>query len=241
MTTLSVDSPAVSKREFGDLIHAARSEKSLSLRRLASLSGVDYSRLARIERGTRPAPDLASIRTLAGALDLDLGELLVAAGTSRSVMEDLVWSERMRLGRATPELGAYQPGLARLQERNTFEGRVTARCGALCTVRVGKVSLRALSFSSAARLRLVIPPETVGVSAAAPTEAGGASTTLFSARVGKARAIGQLVNLVLAADGFEVNALYAADPSESVPARGDSVFVTLLTAAMHTTPIEEQV
>ncbi len=240
MTTPSVDSPAVSKKEFGDLIHAARSEKSLSLRRLASLTGVDYSRLARIERGTRPAPDLASIRTLAGALDLDLGELLVAAGTSRSVMEDLVWSERMRLGRAVPDLGAYRPGLSQLRERNTFDGPVTARHGALCSVRVGSIPIRVLSFSPAARLRLVIPPETVGVSAAAPTEAGGASTTLFSARVAKVRAIGQLVNLVLAADGFEVNALYAADPSESVPARGDSIFVTLLTAAIHTTPIKEQ-
>lgn len=241
MTTPPVDSPAVSKKAFGDLICAARSEKSLSLRRLASLSGVDYSRLARIERGTRPAPDLASIRTLAGVLDLDLGELLVAAGTSRSVMEDLVWSERIRLGRAVPDLGAYRPGLSRLRERNTFVGRVTARHGALCSVRVGGVLVRVLSFSPAARLRLVIPPETVRVSVAAPTEAGGSSTTLFSARVVKVRAIGQLVNLVLAADRFELNALYAADPSESIPARGDFVFVTLLTAAIHTTPTEEEV
>ncbi|MCX6100741.1 MAG: helix-turn-helix domain-containing protein, partial [Candidatus Bipolaricaulota bacterium] len=70
MATPFVDSPAVCKREFGDLVHAARAEKNLSLRRLAGLSGVDYSRLARIEQGTRPAPDLASIRTLAGVLDL---------------------------------------------------------------------------------------------------------------------------------------------------------------------------
>lgn len=239
MATRPVDSPAVSKTQFGNLIHAARSEKSLSLRRLASLSGVDYSRLARIERGTRPAPDLVSIRTLAGVLDLDLGELLVAAGTSRSVMEDLVWSERLRLGRAVPDLGAYRPGLSRLGEKNTFDGQVTSRRGALCNVQIGKAQIRVLSFSPAARLRIVIPPETVRVSAATPTEVAGSSATLFSARVAKVRAIGQLVNLVLTADGFELNALYAADPGEPVPVHGDSVFVTLLTAAIHTTPIEE--
>jgi transcriptional regulator with XRE-family HTH domain len=240
MATPLVDSPAVRKQEFGDLIHAARAEKNLSLRRLASLSGVDYSRLARIEQGTRPAPGLASIRTLAGVLDLDLGELLVAAGTSRSVMEDLVWSERVRLARAVPDLGAYRPGVPRLRERNTFDGRVRARHGALCTVCIGKVPVRVLSFSPAARLRVVIPPETVRVSKAVPSEEVASSATAFSARVAKVRAIGQLVNLVLAADGFELNALYAADRSELLPTRGDSVFVTLLTAAIHTTPLEEE-
>ena len=98
------------RREFGVVVREGRVRKGVSLRRLANLSGIDYSRLSRIETGTRPAPDLASIRALAGILDLDLGELLVASGTSRSVVEDLVWSERVRLGRAVPDLGAYRPG-----------------------------------------------------------------------------------------------------------------------------------
>ena len=240
MTTPRVDSAAVAKRAFGDLIHAARAERNLSLRRLASLSGVDYSRLSRIETGTRPAPDLASIRTLANILTLDLGELLVAAGTSRSVVEDLVWSERVRLGRAVPDLGAYRPGAARLAARNTFDGHVEERHGALCMVRVGNVLVRALSFAEAPRLRLVVPPETVWVEKTAPRGLTAASATILPARVVKVRPMGQLVNLVLAADGVELNALHAADPRASGTARGDSVYVALLTAAIQTSPLEEK-
>ncbi len=228
------------KPEFGDLIHTARAEKNFSLRRLANLSGVDYSRLARIEQGTRPAPSLTAIRALADALDLDLGELLVAAGTSRSVMEDLVWSERMRLASAVFELGAYRPGSPRLLARNTIVGRVEKRCGALCSVRVGNAIVRVLSFSPASSLRLVIPPETVSVSGVRPPSTSDVATTVLSARVTKVRVAGQLVNLVLAADGFTLNALYAADRSETPPERGDSVYVTLLTAAISTTPIKEE-
>ena len=230
----------MSKLEFGDLIHAARAEKNLSLRRLANLSGVDYSRLARIEQGTRPAPSLTAIRALADALDLDLGELLVAAGTSRSVMEDLVWSERTRLASAVFDLGAYRPGAPRLLVRNTIVGHVEKRCGALCSVRVGSAIVRVLSFSQASSLRLVIPPETVSVSRVRPPSTSDVATTVLSARVTKVRVTGQLVNLVLAADGFGLNALYAVDRSESFPERGDSVYVTLLTAAISTTPIKEE-
>jgi transcriptional regulator with XRE-family HTH domain len=229
----------VRKLDFGDLVHTARADKNLSLRRLASLSGVDYSRLARIEQGTRPAPDLTAIRSLADALDLDVGELMVAAGTSRSVMEDLVWSERTRLGRVTPALGAYRPVAPRLLARNSFDGVVLQREGALCSVRVGDVVLRVLSFSSAKTLRVVIPPETVIVSAEQPAADPGAAATVLEARVEKIRVTGQLVNLVLAGGGFSLNALRAAGRRDTLPARGDSVHVTLLTATIHTSPLEE--
>jgi len=229
----------VRKVGFGDLIHTARAEKNLSLRRLASLSGVDYSRLSRIEQGTRPAPDLAGIRSLADALDLDVGELLVAAGTSRSVMEDLVWSERARLGRAAPVLGAYRPLAPRLLARNTFTGEVLRRDGALCSVRVGNVILRALSFSHAATLRLVVPPEAVLVAATPPPEDLGAAATVLVARVEKVRVIGQLVNLVLAGDGLSLSALRATGRREPLPTRGDLVYAAVLTAAIHTSPLGE--
>jgi transcriptional regulator with XRE-family HTH domain len=230
----------VRKLDFGDLIHTARAEKNLSLRRLASLSGVDYSRLARIEQGTRPAPDLTAIRRLADALDLDVGELLVAAGTSRSVMEDLVWAERTRLGRIVPALGAYRSVAPRLLARNTFDCPVFKRQGALCSVRVGHAVVSVLSFSQAASLRVAIPPETVIVSTERPSADLGAGTTILEARVTKVRVTGQLVNFVLAGDGLTLNALRAAARSEALPARGDSVYATLLTAAIHTTPLEEE-
>ncbi len=228
------------KREFGVLIREARAEKHLSLRRLAGLAGVDYSRLARIEQGSRPAPDLASIRTLAGVLDLDLAELLVAAGTSRSVVEELVWSERVRLGHEGHALGTYRPGRSRLAARNTFEGRVERRRGALCDVRVGNVVLRVVSFSNAARLRLVIPPETVSVAKSAPKGLSPSAATILSARVVKARSVGQLMDVVLEADGVELNALTASDRNEPHPVVGDRVVAVILTAAIQTTPLEEE-
>lgn len=228
------------KREFGVLIREARSEKNLSLRRLASLSGVDYSRLARIEQGSRPAPNLDSIRTLAGVLDLDLAELLVAAGTARSVVEDLVWSERIHLGREGRPSGSFPLASSRLAERNTFEGCVLRRSGALCDVRVGRVVLRALSFSSARRLKLVVPPETVTVAALAPQGLGASAATVLESRVAKVRPMGQLVNYILAADGLELNALAAADRKERRHELGDRVVAVLLTAAIQTTPLREE-
>jgi transcriptional regulator with XRE-family HTH domain len=222
------------------LIHAARAERNFSLRRLASLSGIDYSRLSRIETGTRPAPDLASIRTLANILTLDLGELLVAAGTSRSVMEDLVWSERVHLGGAAPDRGAYYPEAGRLAARNTFDVLVEERDGALCTVRLGNVPVAVLSFAPASRLRIAIPPEVVLVTTARPEGLGSPAASVFAARVAKSRPLGQLVNLVLAADGVELNALHAVDRNESGATCGDSVYVALLTAVIQTTPLEEE-
>jgi transcriptional regulator with XRE-family HTH domain len=228
------------RREFGVVVREGRVRKGVSLRQLANLSGIDYSRLSRIETGTRPAPDLASIRTLANVLTLDLGELLVAAGTSRSVMEDLVWSERVHLGGAAPDRGAYSPEAGRLAARNTFDVLVEERDGALCTVRLGNVPVAVLSFAPASRLRIVIPPEVVLVTAARPEGLGSPAASVFAARVAKARPVGQLVNLVLAADGVEINALHAADPRASGTARGDCVYVALLTAAIQTTPLEEE-
>jgi hypothetical protein len=52
--------------------------------------------------------------------------------------------------------------------------------------------------------------------------------------------MGQLVNLVLAADGVELNALHAVDRNESGATCGDPVYVALLTAAIQTTPLEEE-
>lgn len=239
MATERVDSPAVEKRSFGVLIHEARAEKSLSLRRLASLSGIEFSRLARIEHGTRPAPDLALIRALAEVLGLELGDLLVAAGTSRSVVEELAWSERVRLGREGLAPGSYRPGMARLAARNTFDGRVIRRRGALCDVEVRGAVVRAISFSRASRLRLVVPPETVGVTRDAPHGVPDSAATSLDAVVSKARTVGQLLNLVLAVGELEINALVAADRGDAHPAPGDRVVATLLTAAIRTMPCKE--
>jgi hypothetical protein len=74
----------------------------------------------------------------------------------------------------------------------------------------------------------------------APRGLTAAAATVLPARVVKVRPMGQLVNLVLAADGVEFNALHAVDRSESGATCGDSVYVALLTAVIQTTPLEEE-
>jgi transcriptional regulator with XRE-family HTH domain len=80
------------KARFGEMIKEARVDAGLSLREVAAKTGIDFTRLSRIEHGSRPAPGLSEIRILADLLNLDMVDLLVAAGTSREVMEHLLWS-----------------------------------------------------------------------------------------------------------------------------------------------------
>jgi ABC-type molybdate transport system ATPase subunit len=132
------------------------------------------------------------------------------------------------------------PGVGASCGAESFDGRVEERQGALCAVRVGNILVWALSFAKTPRLRLVVPPETVWVEKTAPRGLTASSATVLPVRVVKVRPMGQLVDLVLAADGVEINALHAADPRASGTARGDSVYVALLTAAIQTTPLEEE-
>jgi hypothetical protein len=90
-------------------------------------------------------------------------------------------------------------------------------------------------------LRIAIPPEIVLVTTTRPEGLGSPAASVFVARVAKARPLGQLVNLVLAADGFELNSLHGIGVGEQTPSRlKETVFVTLLTAAIRTSPLEEE-
>jgi hypothetical protein len=131
--------------------------------------------------------------------------------------------------------------MARLAARNTFDGRVIRRRGALCDVEVCGAIIRAISFSQVSRLRLVIPPETVCVTRGAFQDVPASAATSLDAVVSKARPVGQLLNLVLAVGELEINALVAADRGDERPAPGDRVVATLLTAAIRTMPCKEDV
>jgi hypothetical protein len=85
-----------------------------------------------------------------------------------------------------------------------------------------------------------VPPETVLVSQDAPPGLSASAATPLVCRVAKARPTGQLVNYVLAADGLELNAIIAAGRDESRPLPGDRVVAVVLTAAIQTTPMEEE-
>lgn len=199
----------MTKVRFGELIRDGRTAKGYSLRGLADRVGLDYTRLARIEHGSRPAPGLAGVRALAQALDLDMLDLLVAAGTPREVMEHLLWSERIQCGRPTADGVAYPSAASPILEKNTYRGRVTHRDGALCTIAVGGITLDAFSFAPVDDLLVTVPPEAVLVFVTAPDPRAWIAENVFPVKVRKLRRLGQVTNLVLAGGGFEVNSLHS--------------------------------
>ena len=176
---------------------------------------MEYSRLSRIEHGTRPAPDLGSIRKLADALSLDLVDLLVSAGTSREVVEEILWSERLSLSDASASVASYRPDESPIQTKNVFDVDVVERTRALCTVALGSSRLKVLWFSSVKRVRIEIPAQAVLVFRSSPAAALGSGENVLRARVTKLRRLGQIFNLVLQADGFELNALQSESQIKS--------------------------
>jgi len=230
----------VNKNTYGDLLRSARIRKGLSLRGLAVRAGLDYSRLARIERGTRPSPDLAASRSLAEILDLDLATLLVAAGTSREVLGGIVWSERRELGERHPEIAEYDPGDVDMIRKNTFDVRVIERSDSRCLVRLGSLDLAVFSFSNGARLRIAIPPEAVVVFREDPRPVLGHGEGVFTMRMAKIRHLGGATNLVLAGCGIEINALNDREAVEAAGhAIGDTVHALIPGAAVRTEPSAE--
>jgi len=228
------------KARFGELLQMARRKKGYSLRDLAERTGMNYSRLSRIEHGTRPAPGLAEIRTLADSLDVDMSDLLVSSGTPREVMEHLLWSERLRARGTVRPRAAGLPEWSRLLEKNTFHASIVRRDGALCTVRVGDEEIDALHFGRSREITMVVPPEAVLVCADSAGLNGCTADNVFPVRVKKMRRLGQVTNLILAAAGFELNALLTRRATEALDlAAGDRVVVLIPATAIRTYPAEE--
>jgi len=230
----------MAKTQFGGLVRTARLRQRLTLRELAGRTGIDYTRLSRIEHGRRPAPDLPGIRRIADALSLEMSDLLVAAGTPREVVEQLLWSERLRTAGALSDLAAYRPEDSPLRRKNTFLVSVERRDGARTTVRLGEETLDVLSFSTSPRLWIEIPPEAIGVHRAdlpGPLREG---ENVLPVRIEKLRQMGALLNLVLAGRGFELNALRLRGASpDGGWAVGDAVAIAVPGAAVRTAPGEE--
>jgi transcriptional regulator with XRE-family HTH domain len=225
------------KLEFGIVLRKAREAKAYSLRELAEHVGIEYSRLARIEQGTRPAPGLAEIRRLSDVLDLDMADLLVAAGTSREVMGHLLWSERSHAKRSKVEEGPYLPEWSPLITKNTYRVRVLRRDGALCTVALGQCELSVFSFSVAPHLSIRIPPEAVVVCRKPVQPTASTVDNVLPVRVKKVRRLGQVTNLVLSGDGFEMNSLHAGRRVARVGlAEGDEAFAAVQATAIRTDP-----
>jgi len=228
----------VKRKAFGDIVRTGRLQKGLSLRDLADRTGIDYSRLSRMETGTRPAPDLASLRELSRTLDLDLSDLLVAAGTAREVVDELLWSERQNVGDALPDVAAYRPGDSALLRKNTLSVSVTRRVGAQCEVGLGEEMLTVFSFSASENLSIEIPPEAVVVFRTDPALILGPRENVFAMRVRKVRRLGQITNLVLLGRGFTLNALEAATDERTPYEAADKVFAFVPAVAIRTRPAD---
>jgi len=231
----------VRKVHFGEMIHQARLRAGLSLRELASQAKMDYTRLSRIEHGSRPAPGLGEVHILAELLDLDMVDLLVAAGTSREVMEHLLWAERLQHTETAPSIQAYNPYRSPLLAKNTFPATVQDRDGALCWVSLGGERLAVFSFATETALIISIPPEAVVIHCDQPEPESYSADSVFPVRVKKIRRLGQVTNLILAANGFELNTLHTGRRIECMNLKdGEVVFASVQATAIRTTPQKEE-
>ena len=231
----------MAKERFGVMVRRARLESGLTLREAAARARLDYTRLSRIEHGSRPAPGMNEIRLLADLLHLDLVDLVVAAGVSREVMENLVWSERLRFALDDPSAQTYQPRGSPLLAKNTFSVTVEEREEALCLVRLGDERLTVVSFSDEEDLLIEIPPEAVVVYRDAPETSCGSAENVFRAEVRKCRRLGQVVNLVLSCAGFELNTLHSERAVDGWKVeKGTRVVAAVQATAIRTSPFEEE-
>ena len=229
------------KARFGEMIKRARVDAGLSLREVAAKTGIDFTRLSRIEHGSRPAPGLSEIRILADLLNLDMVDLLVAAGTSREVMEHLLWSERLHVAETHPNVRPYRPGGSLFLSKNTFHVQVLEREGARCKVALGKELLTVLSFSTAKTLSIEIPPEAILIAPEESPPVLCSAENAFPMRIKKARRLGQVTNLVLAGQGFELNTLHTTEKIDSMHlVEGTMVLALVQATVIRTSPITEE-
>jgi len=229
----------VSKIRFGEVIHLARDDAGLSLRELASKAGIDFTRLSKIEHGRRPAPELSKIRALADLLHLNMADLLVAAGTSREVMEHLLWSEKLKLRGTTHDPCSYLPATSPLVSKNTFLVKAMKRDRALCLVTLGREKLVVFSFIDDEDFMIRIPPEMVMVYRRKCHAVTGSAENMFPAEVKKVRQLGQVANLVLSCKGFELNTLHSQRKVMEMGLHEEErVFVAVQATAIQTLPVQ---
>lgn len=209
----------------------------MSLRQLSAHSGIEFTRLSRMEHGTRPAPGLPQMRRLAELLSLNMVDLLVSAGTPREAVEQLLWVERLRQAKRVPPLAEYSPEGHRAGLKNEFTAYVISRDGAFCTARIGSEIWSLLAFSDVTQLRVTIPPEAIQVFSSDPQEIVLTPCNVFCARINKTRKIGALSNLVLEVGGIELNALVLRKPDQDMPLNvGEEVFISISPVALSTEP-----
>jgi len=108
------------KRNFGELIRAARKQKRYSQRELAGLVGLDFTYLSKLENNRADYPPKEdAIRAIARELDLDPEELIFLAGRVPRQEEELLKTHY----KSMPAL------FRRLRENPDFARRVLEEVG----------------------------------------------------------------------------------------------------------------
>lgn len=80
MTNTNAKPVSETAARLGEFVKKLRTERGLSIRALAAQAGVDFSWLAKLERGQRNSPAARSLWRVARALDVETADLYLEAG-----------------------------------------------------------------------------------------------------------------------------------------------------------------
>ena len=74
----------MNNKTLSEIIKNARIKKGISQRELSRQTGIDNNTIAKIENGSRKKPNALSLKKLAFVLNLELSELLVLSGYTKT-------------------------------------------------------------------------------------------------------------------------------------------------------------
>lgn len=108
------------QKELGKVIHSARTEQRMSLRKLATVTGLSPSQISHIENGNRDNPTFRTVCVLVDALGLQLAVVAKECGflrTDASAEWQLSAREKLALKQIANDLIRSQQGLQQIVEK----------------------------------------------------------------------------------------------------------------------------
>ena len=84
----------MNNKTLSEIIKNARIKKGISQRELSRQTGIDNNTIAKIENGSRKKPNALSLKKLAFVLNLELSELLVLSGYTKTDI-DLILEKKL--------------------------------------------------------------------------------------------------------------------------------------------------
>jgi transcriptional regulator with XRE-family HTH domain len=221
---------------FGDVLRRLRSEASLSQEELAERAGLSRRGISDLERGAHHAPQFATVRLLADALNLDADGRAVLLAAARPETMATVAAER---DRPAPQASLPVPAtrlIGRETEVAALSDLLRQRKSRLITVTgPGGVGKTRLAIAVAAEMAEAFPDGVVFVDLSPLTDPARVIPTIAAA-LGVREAAGQPLQVTLATFLVSQRLLLVLDNCERVLAaapdlttlRGASAGVTIL-------------